>query len=162
MAGMAGASTIHTWASGDTVNAADLNANFNHIHNTMVGGHGARLVNADVSSTAAVAHSKLATPALVPKAWAYVASCGADPCTIGASSGVTTINRAGAGHYQITLTANRLDALYGVLLTARGAGTFYCTALTLAATPQHIDLQCQDAAGTAADTGFTIMILDNA
>ena len=49
MGSVALASTIHVWTSGDKVTAGDLNANFSHIHATMVGGHGQRLVNARVS-----------------------------------------------------------------------------------------------------------------
>ena len=66
------ASTIHVWSAGDKVAAADLNANFSHIHGTMVGGHGARLMNADVASNAAISYYKMVSHTGVPKIWAQV------------------------------------------------------------------------------------------
>lgn len=67
--GMAFAGSIKSWSNGQTLTAADLNANFNHIHGLMVGGHGARLVDADVSGSAAIASSKLAQGSGIADAW---------------------------------------------------------------------------------------------
>ena len=143
-----------------SISAADLNSNLNHIHNTMVGGHGARLVDADVSATAAVAHSKLATPALVPKIWATVgsATCAASPCTVAASGGTyTNVTRSAAGTYSLNFDA-RTDANFGVLVTSRTTDVYcYAGALTTTAAP----FVCVDAAGTEADAAFTILLLDN-
>lgn len=73
---------IKSWFSGDIITSGDLNGNFEHIHNTMVGGHGARLTNADVSTSANIASSKLAGGAGIAVGWASVdAVCTADPCT---------------------------------------------------------------------------------
>src|SRR3990172_5536886 len=95
------AGSIKRWSSTETFTSTDINANFTHIHKTMVGGHGARLVNADVSSSAAIAHSKVATPALLSKAWANIASCDGSQasdsltCTLSAGSGITSVKSSG-------------------------------------------------------------------
>lgn len=114
---LAYASTIKVWSSGEALRPSDLNDNFAHIHNLMVGGHGARLVNADVSASAAIAQSKIAGYAAFPKGWAHVAaSCTSNPCTIADQSGsfVTSIARVGAGIYTVTLGTAPANAAFGV------------------------------------------------
>lgn len=165
---MAIAGTIKTWSSGETLRSADLNSNFSHIHTTMVGGHGARLVNADVSASAAIDHSKMATPALFPKAWAAIssASCTSTPCTINASSGVTSITRSATGTYSVLIPA-RTNTAYGVMV--QSVAPSGATATTMAVcyvepiiSTTTIAVDCFKNDGTGAqDTGFTILILDN-
>lgn len=164
------AGTIKTWSSGETLNASDLNANFQHIHNTMVGGHGARLVNSDVSASAGIAHSKLATPALVPKAWALVASdCTASPCTITVGSGISSVTRSGTGLYTITFTNARVDANYLVIVNGGGAAGGPITAANFAvclteypALTTSFNVDCYKNDGTAAqDTKLEILVMDN-
>ena len=116
--GLADAGTIKTWTTGEVLTSTDINANFQHIHNTMVGGHGARLRNADVASSAAIAHSKMATPGLLPKAWAVVSSCSSSPCTVTESSGISTVTRASAGNYTVTFSVVRADANIAVFASA--------------------------------------------
>lgn len=161
LGGVALAGAIKTWVSGETLTAADLNSNFAHIHNSMVGGHGARLVNADVSASAAISHTKMATPALLPKAWAFVGAagaCGASPCTISASSGVSGVTRGGAGTYSVTLSPARANAVYGVLVTS-GTGALYC--IGIPASALLVTVVCYDAAGAVTDATFTVQILDD-
>lgn len=157
--GIANAGAIKTWTT-ETLRYSDLNSNFQHIHNTMVGGHGARLLDADVSASAAIAHSKLATPALVPKVWASVLSdCSASPCTVSASSGVSSITRSGTGEYDVLFSNVRANAVYGALITPFDAtGLRSCRQTSAATNGFHVS--CFDAAA-AVDTGFTVMILDN-
>lgn len=112
--GAAFGSAIKTWAFNESIKSTDLNSALSHIHGLMVGGHGARLVNADVSAGAAIAHTKLATPGLVPKAWASIANCGADPCTINSDTGVNTVSRSGAGVYVANLDVTSGDTTFGV------------------------------------------------
>lgn len=63
------AGSIKTWSSNDVLTSSDLNGNFQHIHNTMVGGHGARLINADVASNAAITYTKVTVSPATPKCW---------------------------------------------------------------------------------------------
>src|SRR5687767_8565450 len=43
---------IKSWSTGETIGNAEMNANFTHIHTNMVGGHGGRLTDIDVSASA--------------------------------------------------------------------------------------------------------------
>lgn len=159
--GVALGSTIKSWSSGDVVRAADLNANFTHIHNTMVGGHGARLVNADVSASAAIAHSKMATPALLPKAWAFIASCNTSiTCTQTVGTGVTSVtSNATAGQYVITWATPRANANYIVVITSNTASTF-CVTNTYTTTTAAVE--CLDDADAPHIAGFGFILMDDA
>lgn len=162
------AGAIKTWASGEILRAADLNSNFTHIHNSMVGGHGARLVDADVSASALIAHSKLATPALVPRAWAKVGSgttaCAAGACTLAASSKVTGVAWSATGVYDVTLAYTPTNLNFSVWVTAgpaTGANKVFCqTSGTATATP-HVSVACYTDAGAANDAVFNILVMDN-
>lgn len=120
------ASAIKVWAPGDTLSSTDLNSNFSHIHGLMVGGHGARLVNADVNASAAIEHSKLATPGVLPKSVFTIGSdvspCTAGTCTLSGYAGsVTSATWSATGTYEVTIPA-RSNSLYGVLVTPQ-----FCT-----------------------------------
>lgn len=157
--GVAAAGAIKTFTT-ETLTASDLNTVLQHIHNAMVGGHGARLVNADVSASAAISHSKLATPALVPKAFAAVlAACGSSPCTVASSSGVSAITRASAGSYTVTFTNARANANYAVLASQHTTGIFECRVETIVAA--SFAVICFNSAGTATDSAFSVMVMDN-
>lgn len=160
-AGIAYASAIKTWSSGETIRAADLNSNFAHIHNNMVGGGHNLLTNADVSASAGIAHTKLATPALLPKAWAaMLTACNAPgACTIAAGSGISAITRTGStGVYTVDFSG-RTDTSFGVLVQANTNSTT-CAAQITSIT--RVTVYCTDlAAPTAADTLFTVLLLDN-
>lgn len=154
------ASSIKVWSSGEVLTSSDLNTTLAHIHNTMVGGHGTRLVNADVSASAAIAHSKLATPALVPKAWAYVGTTCAGPgdCTLDDSSGVTSVTfAAGAGVYDVIRSVAGTNANAAVLCTCT-VNALYCSAVSVSTT--IVRVRCFDAAGAATNSGFSAVILD--
>lgn len=105
---MAESGAIKTWSAGETVTAADVNGAFQHIHNVMVGGHGARLTNSDVSGSAAIATSKLAGKLNIPWLWAYVTVTGCPgACVIttrDSSGGISGISRTGVGAYTVTFT----------------------------------------------------------
>lgn len=159
-AGFAYGGAIKSWSNNEVLSPTDLNANFSHIHGTMVGGHGARLVNSDVSTSAAIAHTKMATPALLPKAWAYVAStCTSDPCTRAASSGISAVNWVSAGNYTATLSYTPADNAFGVLLT--GHAQVYCWMSARSVAAPHITFSCDNAAGVQTNAGFTILVMDN-
>lgn len=117
---LAYASTIKVWSSGEALRPSDLNDNFAHIHNLMVGGHGARLVNADVSASAAIAQSKIANSDRFSDGWAFVAaSCTSASCTIAASSTslFSGIARSSEGIYTATFASARVDANYAINVT---------------------------------------------
>lgn len=159
------ASAIKVWVTGETLRAADLNANFAHIHNTKVG-DGTLLVNADVSSSAAIAHSKLATPALVPKIFGLAAGatsvlgCTASPCTLYANTGLTSTTRSGVGTYVFTFPA-RANVDYVTFLTAyHTVSAVFCVAQ--ARTTTTVTAVCADAAGAATDAAVSFMIMDDA
>ena len=127
------AGPIKVWSGSEYITAADLNANFTHIHGTMVGGHGARLVDADVNANAAIAHSKLATPGVIAKSIFTIGSgttgCSAGTCTLTGTAGVVpTVTFNTTGNYTITLPAARTDANWFLTATPRycGAATAGC------------------------------------
>lgn len=157
------AGQIVVFSSGDTLSPTSLNSNFSHIHNTMIGGHGARLVDADVNPAAALSHSKLATPAVVPKAWATITANCASPCTetLIASSGVSSISHTGAGSFQVNWTVTRGDALYGVIVSPNGVNARHCQVVGGGYAAGNVIIGCYDLAAAAADSPFTIMMLDN-
>lgn len=164
--GIAGA--IKTWSTSETLKSADINGNFSHIHSTMVGGHGARLVNSDVSASAAIAHSKLATPSLLPQAWAqWKTTCtsGTTPCAPAAAVGVTDMVWNSSGDYAVRLSVGRINTNYLVLVTPYGAAssTLYCGAYNLGTgtTLGSFGVQCRDAAGTLTDASFGVLVMDN-
>ncbi len=162
---IAGATAIKTWGA-EVLRYTDLNSNFAHLHDTMVGGHGARLVNADVSASAAIAHSKLATPALVPKVWGTVgitggagtAACGASPCTVTATSGVTSVTRSSAGVYVVNFTA-RSNAAYGFIVSSNTTD-LHCNGDSFTTSAATIGCRTTST-NTLTDSAFTILLLDN-
>lgn len=152
---------IKVWNGSEAVVYTGLNSNFAHIHNTMVGGHGARLVNADVSTSAAIAHSKMATPALLPKAWAAVdASCSSSPCTVAEGSGVTSIARTGQGVYTVTLSYTPTNSKFAVMVTADSSLKLYCKSINHATAAPHTEITCYDETGAVQDTGFQFVVMD--
>lgn len=151
---------IKVWSTNDTLTAVDLNGNFAHIHNTMVGGHGARLVNADVSAAAAISHTKLATPPLVPKMWGVVtATCAATPCVVTGSSGLTSITRASTGSYAVNFPA-RTDNVYAVLITPNN-NDVHCRYGAPSTTAVGIECRTIGSAPAQVDTGFSVLVMDN-
>jgi hypothetical protein len=162
---------LYVWGSDEVVENTDLNANFTELNTTKVGG-GVTLTNADVASNAALAHSKLATPALVPKAWATVtancdgaAAAGTD-CTVGDSSQIPSSNgveaTAAAGVYRVNLSYTPANANYAVLVTAHTSGV-YCNADTRATAAPHIVIRCWDGAvpGASNNVQFSVLVMDS-
>lgn len=155
-----GAPVYTTWSNGQVLTSAALNATLSHVHNTFSG----NIDDTMISTAAAIQHSKLQYPALVPKAWAYVApSCGASPCTLAASSRVTTITRGGAGVYNVTLAYVPTDNTFNAQVTAGIVTTaVFCNISGgYSVAVPNITIKCWDAAGVAADTGFNLTVLDD-
>lgn len=128
LAFVAWSSPIKTWVSGDALTVADLNSNLFHIHSLMVGGHGARLVNADVSASAAISISKLEGSGYgVPVAYARV-TCSPTCSTIHESHGLTSLTGdvvAGTVVGTITKTCVTTPT---VMATAASTVLTYCRA----------------------------------
>jgi hypothetical protein len=158
------AGSIKTWTT-ETLRYSDLNSNFEHIHNTMVGGHGARLVDADVSSSAAISHSKMATPALLPKAWANMnnAACAAGNCTLNASSGVSSVAFSATGRYTVTLSTTRANANYAVVLTDVYTGSALARCVINAAkSTTGFSVACFNTnTGADINSAFDFVVMDN-
>lgn len=163
------AGAIKQWADGDVLTASDLNGALQHIHNNMVGNHGARLVNADVSTTAAIAHSKLAAPALVPKAYAQVGETNVNPnctgtCTLINAYNVAAVTAVDAGVYNVQLTAGGTDNEYAVIVSP---GYAFTETVTVCTASENIDatnfrvfcIKSTDAA--AQNSPFNFVLFDS-
>jgi hypothetical protein len=160
---LAVSSTIHSWTTGDVLNSNDLNANFSHLHNLMVGGHGARLVNADVSASAAIAHTKMATPALLPKATVIVGAngtpCAAGTCTLRENVGgiISSVTYAAGSQYTVNFPV-RSNADYTVLITPQTTDR-QCQVMSTTTTT-GFTYKCYTAAGVAADAVAGVVLFD--
>lgn len=155
---LASAASLKTWTVGETVTYSDLNANFSHIHTTMVGGHGPRLVNADVSSSAAISHSKLATPSLLPKVWGQVTCSGT--CTATETSGVTSVTYTSAGVYVVNFAA-RTDANFAVVVNSTTSASADAACHGWPASTSTAAIRCITAStGAALESNFAIIIMD--
>lgn len=158
------ASAVHVWTPGETINYVHLNSNFSHIHGTMVGGHGPRLVNSDVSASAAIQHSKMAVPGLLPKHWATVAACTSNPCTVSeqspaaGSGGISSVGWTSAGLMTVNFPA-RTNATFAPVISARGTSGLAC--VQTAQTTTTVTVQCfTTSTGAATNSGFSILIMD--
>lgn len=167
------AGPIKVWSAGEVITANDLNANFQHIHNVMVGGHGARLMNVDVNASAGISHSKLATPALLPKVVAGTYSpCDGGTCYWNVSSGLgSTFTRGAIGQYTVTFASARSNANYIPIVTAVGEGTnspynMHCGPVPTFSTTAF-GIQCglnvTDGGGLVgpADLPFSVVVFDD-
>lgn len=162
----ASAQTLHSWSAGQVINSEDLNGNFTALKNAKVGS-GVQLVNADVSTSAAIAHSKMATPALLPKAWAVVtvnctgSTAAGTSCSPTDSSLLTITTSGSTGVFRGVLSYTPANANFAVLVTARTA-TSVCTANATATTSPHFLINCFDYTGAAVDANqFSVMVLDS-
>lgn len=151
------AGAIKIWQSGENINVADLNSNFAHIHNLMVGGHGGRLVDADVSASANIASSKLAGGKGIPRAWA-TAQCDGGACGILEGYNVTSVARSG-GSNTATLSYTPTDAVMAVTATFNSGKGFCDTSQTQVATP-NITLHCFDDTGTTVEGIYSFVVFD--
>lgn len=164
--GVVNAGAIKTWVNGDALNANDLNSNFSHIHNLMVGGHGARLVDADVSPNAAIKLSKISGTARIPAGVAIVAGAGvgtdcvADPCGTFNSDAVIAANWVGTGDYILTAAPGSFSGsgTFTVVVTPMSGTGPICVAGQLAVNQFTVKCYAVTAPGTlvAADSSFSV------
>jgi hypothetical protein len=170
VAGLVVAGPIKAWNGTETITYTDLNSNFTHLHNSVGHGHGPVIVNADISASAAITHSKLARPGLVPKLWAIVANCTSSPCTVqeqspaNGSGGVTSVTRASTGLYTVNFAA-RPNSVTAPILTSTGASAGKTCSVTSYGS-SSVGVGCVETVldgglNGLSDDGFSIMILDD-
>lgn len=163
------AGAIHVWSSGEIIQATDLNAALLHIHSLMVGGHGPRLVNADVSASAAIATSKLADGASIPKAFAVVTggssigtTCTSGTCTLWNSHNVTSVTHVSTGVYQVVLAYTATDATYTVIGSGIFSNSQMCQpALQSNMTTAGFRISCTDTSNSPQDGEFSFLVVDD-
>jgi hypothetical protein len=168
------AGPIKVWSVGDVFTTTDLNANFDHIHQTMVGGHGARLVNSDVSAVANIALTKLNNTGGIARSGVQVGTAATTPCTTGTctqlmafgqSVTVTHIGAAGSGTYTVVY-ASRTNAFWIPTITSSYCDVTkpcVCAAMSGVGTTV-LNVQCyrlDAAANTAADAVFSVLMFDD-
>lgn len=151
---------IKTWANGDTLSATDLNANFQHIHNSMVGGHGGRLLDADVNASANISYSKIQNGRGIARAWGEVSATGVCPAapTVSESMNVTSVTCAATGAYTVTLGYTATDAEFAVIVSSMQSTTI-CHGVSTSTTT--VAINCVDLDTPAAtDSTFSFVIYD--
>lgn len=155
------AGTIKTWNNGEPITPAEFNYALAHIHTAAE----ASITNSKVSATAAIAHSKLATPALVPKAVVMVADGCAVPgtCTMSMNSGFTSVAQgATAGQYTFTLTTARTDTTYMPMVTCLDSATRCSCSVVAISSTTVFTVYCMDLATPSALTsGVHVVVFDN-
>lgn len=152
-----GAPSFTTWSANQKLTSTDLNNTMAHLHNTFSG----NIDDTMISTAAAIQHSKLQYPILVPKAAAYVApNCTTASCTLAFTSRIATIARSGAGNYIVTLTYTAPNNVFGIVTTPATGGTAI-TCISTAVSTSTYGIACVDAAGVAQDTGFMTTVYDD-
>lgn len=161
-AAVAVAGGIKTWSNGDTLSASDLNANFQHIHSLMVGGHGARLVDADVSASANIGYTKLQNGRGIARAWGRTSgTCTvAGSCIIDSKLNLTSIVRtASTGVYTVTLSYTATNTSYMAIANSETSARL-CHAVPISTTT--ITINCENpATAAAADATFSFVVFDD-
>ncbi len=158
-----GVPTFVTWSTGQTLTSTDLNNALAHIHNTLTGG----IDNTHISTVAGIAHSKLATPALVPKAWVTVRSCASSTtCTLDGSSRITSVaHTATVGTFTVTLSYTPTAAA-GFIFTPilSGGVTPFPLCFVKTISGSAITVACERSDATTAGLspmGLTFISMDN-
>jgi hypothetical protein len=163
-----------TWSSGNPVTYQNLNDTVQHMHNTFSGG----IVDAHISSSAAITHSKMARPGLIAKA-VFVTTSTMDPSVAagtdlvtgieqvqflstsgGAGSGNSALEATGtAGTYQLTLNYTPTDTAFMVLITAHTTSV-WCSTTGRSTSAPHITIACENDVSTLTNTAFSIVVFD--
>ncbi len=160
------ATGLKTWTTRETVSATDLNANFAYVDSRAGHTGAAAIVNADISASAAIATSKLATPTLMPKAWAtsYDGLAPRDSdglCTI-VGSKVTSITRHTQGIYDVVLAYTPVNDKFAILVTCYTNGQkLYGSHSAISLSPPQFAIICYNEGGAAEDTHVSFIIMDD-
>ncbi len=148
-----------TFTYGQTLSSTCLNRNFSHIHDSFAG----QITDQNLSASAAISHSKLQYPALLPKAWAVMKTdCSTGTCTLEEFSRVASITWAATGQYNVTLSYTpAVNAHFLVLATPYGAARV-AVAMSESTTPPHFKVYVYDlATHSAANGAFSVLVLDD-
>lgn len=159
---MALAGGLKVWSNGDTLTISDLNANFSHIHGSMVGGHGARLVDADVSASANVSTTKIQNGHGIAKAWGEVAgTCVAGTCSISSSMNITSIVWSSTGVYTVTLNYTApVDTAFAVIANSSGLSTAKCEGVSTSTSTVTVNCNTMTT-GAAVNSPFSFVVFDD-
>lgn len=169
------AGSIKVWNTSDFLSANDLNANFAHIHGLMVGGHGPRLVNADVSAAANIDLSKINVGNLLPRSQGIISGSWG---SISAPSGIafTWISyggwiasgvSGGSGSYTFSTASARTAGKWFIVATplaTANSNNYKVNCLgypTPSYTTTRFTVDCKDATtGTGVDVPIFVQIYD--
>lgn len=156
--GVAQAVSLKIWSPGETIRAADLNTNF-----AALNAYTANITDDRIAVNAQISHSKMKTPSLIPKAWAFLsATCTSGNCAIAESYGISSITRSSAGVYTVNLSYGPSDGDFATFVTAKLPTTtneVFCQ-VTSQDSPLVV-VECSDDTGVATDTAFSVMIMDS-
>ena len=157
-----GSPTMPTFSGGQVLTHTQVNDAFAHLHNTLTGG----ITNSHISSSAAIAHTKLLMPALVPKAWAVVipacagGAAAGTLCTVASSSQVTSITAHGTtGVYRVNLAYTPPSANFATIVTNHTGGGIFCTTDTMATVAPHFRVNCLRHDNVAVDATFSVIVM---
>lgn len=154
-----------TFNPGDTLTAAGLNQAINHVHNTF-----GNIVDGHLASNAAISHSKMAVPALLPKAaavfsggfmsgsgpYTYSSCSVAGSCALNYASRITSVTRTTtAGNYDVTLSYTPVDPVFGVVVTAVSGSTPSCSATNFNTSAPHFRIIC------STDVAVQVVVMDD-
>lgn len=160
-----GSPSMVTWNAGDYLTTSDLNNAMAHLHNTFSAG----ITNSMISSNAAISHTKMATPALLPKAWGVVGLAGVcdagaaagTNCTIDEDSQVTAVQSSGtAGLYRVNLDYTPANANF-VVLANSGTADRFCEVVSPATSTPHFQIRCRDSAGALQNAIIHFVVFDS-
>lgn len=171
-AGLAWAGGIKTWSAGERVSAADLNANFSHIHNSLRGAGHTLITNADISSGAAIGASKIAFNDLLPRGYAFLTTFCTGENAVGTactsiSSGrlASSIKSHGSvGNYDVHITPNPTNANFILQLQSYSATTLCIPTGQAAVTDggPHAVISCTNQFdGGPVNAQFSVIYMDD-
>lgn len=162
------AGSIKSWSAGEPLTAGQLNANFSHIHSSMVGNGHSLLVNADVSGTANIASSKLNQGAGMVDAMVRVGSrttpCTTATCTMYASVGVSSVTRTSTGVYVVNfspaISDNSVLIVGNAQMVAAPFFRWCFVEMPYGGVLNSVGVACLDSAAAASDTAFSLIALN--
>lgn len=177
VAAVAFSGSIKVWGPGERLTSKELNDNFAHIHNTMVGGHGGRLVDSDIAVNANININKFKNDGGLQTVYdggnTYFPVrgkiCGpmnssVTPVAVttsgdGISSGVSFSNK-----YRVYFSSNRPNANYGVIGSSYYDGAEVC-GNTDSHNVAYIEFACQKVdpllGGANTDGCFNFLVIDD-
>lgn len=157
------------WTDGETLTAADLNADFTHIHNLMVGGGHNTLTNGDVAANANISDAKFAGGSTIwpvgSASYVDIASCSGvgSFCTITSLTGFSSVNiqHGVTGDYTVSFSPSLTDLNYAILLSTNTLPVSACHALINSTNSFFVTCQGYVLTTAPADMPFSFFIMDD-